>query len=529
MKPFPRLLYIEADEEITDLVDRLRELAEEETVTFVVPERARALQSPMSFKLLRRYADSYGKRVNIISSEPRLQTLSQDAGFMAYESLDAYEGGTPSGAAPSEGNGHVAIEPAVERAPAAVATAVRETPRPSMSAPPRSAGPTPIAPPSPRRRRPPALLIGAVAAVLLGLIAAIVLLPSATVVMSVSGAPLSADLQLSGSTDAPSGVADRFVTQVVNATETQTASTQATGQQPVPAVAAQGEAVFTLTCFLCQGATLPRGLTVRTPDGKRYATQQTATISGPSGSTSVPIKAVAVGAVGNTDANTISTIEGNTHPDELKVNNPAAVSGGADARTATVVQQSDIDAAKQALLDQLNPKVEDDLNSKAKGAHLLPVGQPQVQLTTDHKVKDEASSFSVTISVTQGGLTFDNGAVQKLLQDALRRKVPAGQELTSDRIHTSYDVAQASPDGDLTLRGHADGFAVPIFSREQLRARLKGQSPSHARALLLGQPDVVDVIVRQQPFGLPWLPFFSSRITVQIQEVPGTGSSGNSP
>jgi hypothetical protein len=153
MKPFPRLLYIEADEEITDLVDRLRELAEEETVTFVVPERARALQSPMSFKLLRRYADSYGKRVNIISSEPRLQTLSQDAGFTAYESLDAYEGGTPSGAAPSEGNGHVAIEPAVERAPAAVATAVRETPRPSMSAPPRSAGPTPIAPPSPRRRR----------------------------------------------------------------------------------------------------------------------------------------------------------------------------------------------------------------------------------------------------------------------------------------------------------------------------------------------------------------------------------------
>jgi hypothetical protein len=365
------------------------------------------------------------------------------------------------------------------------------------------------------------------AAAVLGLIAAILLLPSATVVMSVTGAPLSADLQLSGSTDAPSGVADRFATQVVNATETQTASTQATGQQPVPAVAAQGEAVFSLTCFLCQGATLPRGLTVRTPDGKRYSTQQTATISGPSGSTTVPIKAVAVGAVGNTDANTITTIEGNTHPDELKVNNPVAVGGGADARTATVVQQSDIDAAKQALLDQLNPKVEDDLNTKAKGAHLLPTGQPQVQLTADHKVKDEASSFSVTVSVTANGVTFDNAAVQKLLQDALRRKVAVGQELTGDRIHTSYDVAQVSPDGDLTLRGHADGFAVPIFSREQLRARLKGQSPSHARALLLGQPDVVDVVVRQQPFGLPWLPLFSSRITVQIQEVPGTGSSGS--
>ena len=168
MKPFPRLLYIEADEEITDLVDRLRELDEEETVTFVVPERARALQSPMSFKLLRRYADSYGKRVNIISSEPRLQTLSQDAGFTAYESLDAYEGGAPSRTALEEGNGHVAIETIVERAPVSVATAVREAPRTTVSAPPRPAGPTPIAPASPRRRRPPALLIGIVAAAVLG-------------------------------------------------------------------------------------------------------------------------------------------------------------------------------------------------------------------------------------------------------------------------------------------------------------------------------------------------------------------------
>ena len=94
MKTLAKLLYVEADEEITDLVDRLRDLSLEDEVTFVVPERARALQSPMSFRLLKRYADSYGKRVNLVSTDPRLQTMSLEAGFTSYPSLAAYDRGT---------------------------------------------------------------------------------------------------------------------------------------------------------------------------------------------------------------------------------------------------------------------------------------------------------------------------------------------------------------------------------------------------------------------------------------------------
>ncbi|HYY46493.1 MAG TPA: hypothetical protein VE951_05495 [Candidatus Angelobacter sp.] len=94
MKTLAKLLYVEADEEITDLVDRLRDLSLEDEVTFVVPDRARALQSAMSFRLLKRYADSYGKRVNLVSSDPRLQAMSLEAGFTAYPSMEAYDRGT---------------------------------------------------------------------------------------------------------------------------------------------------------------------------------------------------------------------------------------------------------------------------------------------------------------------------------------------------------------------------------------------------------------------------------------------------
>src|SRR6267143_1511814 len=94
MKTLAKLLYVEADEEITDLVDRLRDLSLEDEVTFVVPERARSLQSPMSFRLLKRYADSYGKRVNLVSSDPRLQEMSRETGFTAYPNLASYDRGT---------------------------------------------------------------------------------------------------------------------------------------------------------------------------------------------------------------------------------------------------------------------------------------------------------------------------------------------------------------------------------------------------------------------------------------------------
>ncbi|HEX3630597.1 MAG TPA: hypothetical protein VHW91_09010, partial [Candidatus Dormibacteraeota bacterium] len=94
MKTLAKLLYVEGDEEITDLVDRLRDLSLEDEVTFVVPDRARALQSAMSFRLLKRYADSYGKKVNLVSADPRLQAMALEAGFTTFPSTAAYDGGT---------------------------------------------------------------------------------------------------------------------------------------------------------------------------------------------------------------------------------------------------------------------------------------------------------------------------------------------------------------------------------------------------------------------------------------------------
>jgi hypothetical protein len=536
MKTLAKLLYVEADEEVTDLVDRLRGLQDQEAVTFVVPDRARSLQSPMSFRLLKRYADAYGKHVNLISPDARLQALALESGFSAYPTLNAYESGAEvhrpgeasDGVPVAVGAAAVALEAPAGPPPAEPRVARTRT-ADVVSAPPKRAVRAEsdgVGAKGPRDRRP--FYIGGAAAALLALVLAILFVPTADARVTVTGTPLKTDLQLLGMQNPVSGTVDHFPTQVITSTASQTAQGTATGQKTIGAIPASGEVLFTWNCsgLFCDRGTapIPAGVTVRTDDGKRYVTQKAVSVQAPHGTVTSPVKAVDPGAHGNTGAQTINSIE-NAHPSQLTVSNPSAVGGGADQRVATIIQQSDLDAVTQALSGVLNPKVQDDLNGKAKGKHMVGADQPKVQSSSDHQLGDEVPNFNMTMTVTATGVIFDNTAVTKLLHDALMRKVPVGSQLLSDQEKTSYDLAQATTDGNVTLNGHASGYTGIVFSQPAMRAHMKGTSPSNARAFLQSLPNVVDVTLRQDPIALPWLPFFSSHITIHIQEVTGTATS----
>ena len=540
MKTLAKLLYVEADEEITDLVDRLRDLSLEDEVTFVVPDRARALQSAMSFRLLKRYADSYGKRVNLVSGDPRLQAMSLEAGFMAYPSLAAYDSGTEvhqpalvdepivtSVAPPVATPAPAQTRSQLGGSPPGVATLDRPRQASVVSAPPRATPPKPPRPassgPSLRSYRP--YLIGAGVLAVIGLLFGMLYLPTATATLSVSGTQLKADTTLLGAPGNAAGSPNQFATQPVHAEQSQTLPGTPTGQKQVAAVPSTGQVVITSTCVFCLGQDVRKGLIVSTDSGKRYSTQKVAHIgAGYGAQDTVPIAAVTAGLDGNTDAHSITNIENGGN--DLKVDNPQATTGGADARTATIIQQSDLDGPKDAYSKDAIPQVTDQLSSKAQGKKLILVGKGvQAAVTADHKVGEEVNGFTVTIKVSGDGVAFDDKAVKAMLKAALQRKVPQGSQLTTENITLNYDAVDATADGHITLNGHASGFYTPVFLNSAIRSHLKGMSPSKAHAFLQSLPNVVDARVVQSPFGLPWLPLFSSRITLKIQEVSSTSSA----
>jgi baseplate J-like protein len=542
VKTLAKLLYVEADEEITDLVDRLRDHSLEDEVTFVVPERARALQSAMSFRLLKRYADSYGKKVNLVSGDPRLQAMALEAGFTTFPTMAAYDGGTqvhqPAPVDESEAPAPVdeSEAPAPARRPVqssvaestgtGVATLERPRQAAVTSAPPRKAEPKPSSslPSGPPLRVYRPYLIGAGVLVVLALLAGILYLPTASATLLVSGTPIKEDITLNGSPVAQTG-GDQFATQAVHASQQQSLPGTPTGQNPIAAVKASGQVTFSSNCNSDSCTfVVPAGTDVSTDDGKHYVTQKDVTVKS---SGSVAVAATQAGANGNTPQHTISNINNAGVLGFLtSVDNGLPISGGADARTATVIQQSDIDTVRDAYAKDAISQVTDQLNGKAQGKKLVLVGNGvQATATADHKVGEEVGGFTVTVTVSGDGVAFDEKAVRALLKAALGRKLPQGTQLTSENTKLTYDVASSSADGHITLNGHASGFYTPIFLQSHIRSHIKGMSPTQAHAFLQSLPNVVDARVTQSPFGLPWLPLFSSRISLTIQEVASPSSS----
>ena len=543
MKTLAKLLYVEAGEEITDLVDRLRDLSLEDEVTFVVPERARALQSAMSFRLLKRYADSYGKKVNLVSGDARLQAMALEAGFIAYPTLAAYDNGSevhqagavaeaqptavaPAPPAPAARLASVQPASSATGGPRGVATLDRPREAAVVSGTPRK---TPPPPPRPAASGPPLrvyrpYLIAAGIVAVLALIAGIIYVPTANATLFVSGTAVKQDLTLLGVPGSASASGNQFATQAIHAEDSQTLPGVPTGQKQIPEAAATGTAKFSLSCFLCQ-ETVPKGWIVETADAsKRYATQKSVTMVGPLGSATVAIVAVKGGLDGNTDKGTIVKIEGNTD-DNLGVTNPDPTTGGTDARTATIIQQSDIDSIRDAYSRDAIPKVTDQLNSKAQGQKLILVGKGvQANVTSDHKAGEEVGGFTVTVKVAGDGVAFDEKVVKQMLKAALERKISQGSQLTANPTLT-YEAIDATTDGRITLNGHASGFYTPVFLQTAIRGHLKGMSPAKAHAFLQSLPNVVDARVTQSPYGLPWLPLFSSRITLKIQEVSSNSTT----
>src|ERR1700716_668302 len=88
-----KLIYAEPDDEITNLVDRLRTEKTQQQVCFVLPAGSRLLHSNLNARLLKQYSNSLGKRTSVISPDARTQAIAIETGFSVFSSVAAFESG----------------------------------------------------------------------------------------------------------------------------------------------------------------------------------------------------------------------------------------------------------------------------------------------------------------------------------------------------------------------------------------------------------------------------------------------------
>lgn len=560
-----KVLYVEPDDEITDLVEKIRRSGEEQDLVFVLPHRTKVLQSPLNMRLLQQYSRSFVKRTAIVSGDPRVQQMAKDAGFPTFASVQAYERGvevvrphtpfepqnvdededghSPGMAAIGSAAAGTAVAQAWSHAPAA--ERVESLQRADRVLPPRrTMGPAPL--PKRGRERRRAYYYLAAAVFLVGLLLLFLVAPSATVTITLTATPISTSNPVQGTTDANlAGTADHVLTVVAIADETNQFQAKPTGQKTLPATAASGNVVLQTDLKNVADFTVPKGTEFdsnTTPQIKFYATQDTVVHfgdpdqNGISTSNPIPVQDGKAEAAGNLPANTITQWPGNPcgpggqykgvcAPSDLTVTNPQPTSGGADAKQVTTASANDVQgwqAQVTTLKQQLGDKAKQDMAAKA-GTGKVPAVDPggsgqtiTYDITPLPNADDQYQTSTITVTVHGKGAFYDPGDVKKVALADLTGQKAAGEQLAPDPKIPDPKVTQASDDGTVIFSEPASGYSEPIIDVQGLKDKFAGHSQSDVKSIareVIGS-SVTDVQVDQHiPFFV--LPFFSSRIEVE--------------
>ncbi|HVB53922.1 MAG TPA: hypothetical protein VNF24_06980 [Candidatus Acidoferrales bacterium] len=582
-----KLLYVEPNDEITDLVDRIRRAEADRDLVFVVPPDGRVLRSPLDMRLLMQYTRGFQKRIAIVSGDPQIQALAIRTGFPTFASLARLEQGAPLRAVPdlaaaaAAGAAAVAAETAGRVGRASAALANGEEPPATQLA----------------KRSPSALLaagsigaagwwarlkemwnsqgdrkrliaLGAVAVVVLLLL--FVILPSATITLGVRAHRLADTATIQGTDGSNSGhTLDQIPTQALQSqTYNKNFTVTPSGTQALPPVPATGNLEF---CWTAPNFTLT--FTGNAPDFQAQGASGvdfTTTTAGestsvalavcPAYSQGVPVQADAstVGTAGNvgpsswtwSNVGSSGCVSPNSTPNNclsngkaIQVTNQAAMSGGTNATTQSVFSTSDAASAQteqQSLDTSLTKQAESNLKKLAGKSVIaedsagngitVTVTNPTLPTgcnTSASTPCPAATAQALTVTVTAAATAYSPAAAKAAVLQDLKSKIPSNAELLANPNLGTLEVVSAGAGGTVTLTSHAVGYWAPTLDLNPYQSKLAFMSPGAAKTYLLSRlPGASTVTISQSPFGLPWLPFLSGNIHLRRVSLSQSGTPG---
>jgi hypothetical protein len=520
-------IQLEVEDEVPTIIERIRRSGADE-VHLLLPPRSRFGQSRFEFQLLRQYCTRLGKRVAFASADPVVQRLAEESGFGAIRlgangadpqaplrqdpSMRARVGpgrvqapppGMPAGAAPA-GPAAAMRRPATQSQLGSIRRIV-SAPAPGarirIGAPRRL--PRQLAQFQPARS---VLYAGAGLLLAVGLIAFALSVPSARVTLVAQAQPISQNVDVTAEPGKPP-----VRVRTVPVTKSASTGGTATGVKTSGGQSATGQFTYANACP--DALAIPNGQRLQTAGGVVFAQMGDVGKLDRGGTTTVGIKAVQPGQAGNVGANQITVIENNQFPC-LVGTNQAPTQGGVDDQKQTVIESSDLQGARVRLEQQLRQQVLEELNQGLrKGEKVSP--QPVFgteEFHTTHNVDENFTTFTATLTVTAEGDYYNSDDVDQVFASKLQSHVPAGQQLTTNKVVASYAVT-AAQGGHLDFAGTASGFVAPRIDTDRIRGQLVGKSAGQAHQLLTGLP-VRRADIQQSPFPLPLMPLTSSRIYI---------------
>ena len=538
MSERPTLLYLEADDEVTTVVRRIREAeaeAEGERVVLVVPGRSRATSSAVALRLLARVGEEAGVSI-AVSGDALTRSLAAEAGLETYASVDDARNAVPATepeAAARRASIHV-VRGASSDETAPVPTVVTPAPEPIDDA--TQVRPVPRPTTSARARR--ALPVAGILAFLLALVVAggvlgAVVLPAATIEITPRTEPVGPVEYEIDLADAERIAGSAEATATVTATGTYTAQVAATGVV----------VLYNFNSFpvrVEQGTFVAAGEQAFATDVEVVVPAGSLTAQGTilAGDEAVGVTAAAIGEAANVAAEAIDTVvnqgtaamlRGFSNNSSRLVANPEPTAGGLDT-TGPEVTQADVDAAVATLNEDLAAQVAEALGSGADvvWADAAAAPEPVFEGLDGLVGRRDVAEVEVSGTLAYDRLSVERATVIERAEERLASDVaalPEGHDLVP--AATRVTIGSARVEGDhLVVAVSVTGASAPRPDPDGVLERVRGRSRADAEAALA---ELGAVSVELWPGWVTSVPQLDWRIDLRLHSVPDEPAPSASP
>lgn len=457
-----------------------------ERVILVVPEAAPSLMSTANLRLLKAYAADYGKTLVLVTGDKALQALANKAKVAVYPDLQHAELAGYDKEQKHYGQHDAAIssESRLRTEPGAASDVTRSATQATELVTKKRLEPEWPSDAAEIPSRPRKSVWPMRAAVLcVAILAAFALyyLLTPKVVLTIQPATESVSFQANQLLFAGEGLIP-FVYEI-----SATTSVPATGSRVVGDRPSTGK--ITVYNLGLESVQISEGTQVLALGKSKQAFIVTETVNVPIGSVvagkvvsagkaDVPVKAASPGSQGNLPKNTEFQLTGRLADLPLVVSNSADFTGGSD-RLVPVVTQSDIDAAKNRVRQQLQARIEKEWyeNAVARGRVVVPEQQLRLaeQYTVSANPGDEADTVSAQGTISASGWLIDADVLWSIVNDSLVQVQLPGYRLLEESVQIQEVKLRQAAESDDTVELVANAVVERMAEiREDLRDSLAG-------------------------------------------------------
>ncbi len=541
----PDIIYLEADSEITEAIDKFK-AAQAHEVRVAVPARSTLLQSAVNIKLFKKAATSNKKKLVLISNDKATLSLAAGLGVLVAKNVKA------EAAIPEVLTGSMAEKTASEPIVIEQEVSPEDTSgKKSKSSKQNSSFQKqhialdddeskveqaqqpehhPATNHSAKEKKVPNFgglnkkifwIVAAVGAFVL-LLLSYIFLPTAkvTLIAKAQKTPVNIKFTLDAGTKRSDFSTGDVAADTISTTKEVSGQFNASGKKDVGTKATGN--ITIKNAASSNAISLPAGTTV-VSDGKSFTTNQAVSIPGASvsGGQIVPGTAnVAITASQSGDSYNFGSAA-------FLVNGysgltaTGSTSGGV-SKTVTVVTQADIDKAQKQLIDDATNNVKTELQNKAGDDQYVfeqTLSTQATAVTSSVPVDSEGSIVTLTAQVKFSELAAKNSDLDELFKTQIQSKVPGGNDIyQSGASDAKYTLVKSYGADKADMSASSNAFYGQSIDKTQVARSVAGKSKKDAAdAIKPTYPQVSQVLVETNPWLSPNLPFFANRIKVEIK------------